>query len=37
MWLVGGCIRDLVLGRQPHDLDIEVSGLPPGQLHTLLT
>ena len=36
MWLVGGCIRDLVLGRQPHDLDIEISGLPPGQLHTLL-
>ncbi len=35
-WLVGGCIRDLVLGRQPHDLDIEISGLPPGQLHTLL-
>ena len=37
MWLVGGCIRDLVLGRQPHDLDIEISGLPPGRLHTLLT
>jgi tRNA nucleotidyltransferase (CCA-adding enzyme) len=36
MWLVGGCIRDLVLGRQPHDLDIEISGLPAGQLHTLL-
>jgi tRNA nucleotidyltransferase (CCA-adding enzyme) len=37
MWLVGGCIRDLVLGRQPHELDIEISGLPPGRLHTLLT
>jgi tRNA nucleotidyltransferase (CCA-adding enzyme) len=36
-WLVGGCIRDLVLGRQPHDLDLEISGLPPGQLHALLT
>ena len=36
-WLVGGCIRDLVLGRQPRDLDLEISGLPPGQLHTLLT
>jgi tRNA nucleotidyltransferase (CCA-adding enzyme) len=35
-WLVGGSVRDLVLGRQPHDLDIEVSGLPPGQLHALL-
>ena len=36
-WLVGGCLRDLMLGRQPHDLDIEISGLPPGQLHALLT
>jgi tRNA nucleotidyltransferase (CCA-adding enzyme) len=36
-WLVGGCIRDLLLGRQPQDLDLEVSGLPPGQLHALLT
>ena len=35
-WLVGGSVRDLVLGRQPHELDIEVSGLPPGQLHALL-
>ncbi|MBK9305513.1 MAG: HD domain-containing protein [Nitrospira sp.] len=36
-WLVGGCIRDLVLGRQPRDLDLEVAGLPPGQLHALLS
>ena len=36
-WLVGSCIRDLVLGRQPRDLDLEISGLPPGQLHALLT
>jgi len=36
-WLVGGSLRDLVVGRQPHDLDLEVSGLPPGQLHALLT
>ena len=35
-WLVGGSVRDLVLGRQPQDLDIEVFGLPPGQLHALL-
>jgi tRNA nucleotidyltransferase (CCA-adding enzyme) len=35
-WLVGGCIRDLILGRQPRDLDIEVVGIPPGQLHALL-
>jgi tRNA nucleotidyltransferase (CCA-adding enzyme) len=37
VWLVGGSVRDLVLGRQPRDLDIEVVGLPPGQVHTLLT
>ena len=36
-WLVGGCLRDLVLGRQPRDLDLEISGMPPGQLHALLT
>jgi tRNA nucleotidyltransferase (CCA-adding enzyme) len=35
-WLVGGCIRDLVLGRQPRDLDLEISGVSPGQLHALL-
>ena len=36
IWLVGGCVRDLALGRQPRDLDIEVVGLPPGQVHALL-
>ena len=36
-WLVGGCLRDLVLGQQPRELDLEISGLPPGQLHALLT
>lgn len=36
VWLVGGSVRDLVLGRQPRDLDIEVTGLPPGQVHALL-
>lgn len=35
-WLVGGSVRDLVLGRQPRDLDLEVFGIPPGQLHALL-
>ena len=35
-WLVGGCVRDLVIGRQPHDLDIEVLGLQPARLHALL-
>jgi len=36
-WVVGGTVRDLVLGRQPRDLDLEVTGLPAGQLHTLLS
>lgn len=36
IWLVGGSVRDLVLGRQPRDLDIEVLGLPPGHIHALL-
>lgn len=36
VWLVGGSVRDLALGRQPRDLDIEVVGLPPGQVHALL-
>ena len=36
-WLVGGCLRDLVLDRQPCDLDLEVSGLQPGQLHAVLS
>jgi len=35
-WLVGGCVRDLALGRQPRDLDLEIFGLPPGQIHALL-
>ena len=36
-WLVGGCLRDLVLDRQPCDLDLEISGLQPGQLHAVLS
>jgi tRNA nucleotidyltransferase (CCA-adding enzyme) len=35
-WLVGGSVRDLMLGRQPHDLDLEIFGLPPGEIHALL-
>ncbi len=35
-WLVGGSIRDLLLGQQPRDLDLEVTGVPPGQVHALL-
>jgi tRNA nucleotidyltransferase (CCA-adding enzyme) len=35
-WVVGGTVRDLVLGRQPRDLDVEVLGIPLGPLHRLL-
>lgn len=27
-WLVGGCVRDLLLGRAPHDWDVATSALP---------
>ncbi|MCP9471096.1 MAG: HD domain-containing protein [Nitrospira sp.] len=35
-WLAGGSVRDLLLERQPHDLDVEVTGLDPDRLHDLL-
>ena len=28
-WLVGGCVRDLVLGREPKDYDISTDAVPP--------
>jgi tRNA nucleotidyltransferase (CCA-adding enzyme) len=34
--LVGGCVRDEILGRAPKDLDLEVFGLPASDLHALL-
>ena len=37
LWLVGGCVRDLIFERQPRDLDLEVSGISPGHLHAILT
>ena len=27
-WLVGGCVRDALLGREPGDWDITTSALP---------
>ena len=27
-WLVGGCVRDLLLGRVPGDYDVTTSALP---------
>ncbi len=34
--LVGGCVRDALLGRPPDDFDIEVYGLDPARLDALL-
>jgi len=34
--LVGGCVRDLLLGRTPKDVDVEVFGVPSAQLRGLL-
>lgn len=33
--LVGGCVRDLLLGHVPKDFDVEVYGLPPERLRRL--
>lgn len=27
-WLAGGCVRDLLLGREPHDFDVATSATP---------
>ncbi len=35
-WLVGGTVRDLALGERVHDLDLEVFGLPAGDLQAVL-
>ena len=34
--LVGGCVRDLLLGGQPKDWDVEVYGIEPTRLRELL-
>ena len=34
--LVGGCVRDAVLEHPPTDLDLEVYGVPPDRLESLL-
>ena len=35
-YLVGGCVRDRVLGRESKDIDIEVHGIRPDQLENVL-
>ncbi len=34
--LVGGCVRDLLMGREPKDWDTEVYGVEPAELRLLL-
>ncbi|HEV7744835.1 MAG TPA: HD domain-containing protein [Pyrinomonadaceae bacterium] len=34
--LVGGCVRDLLMDREPKDWDVEVYALEPGKLRALL-
>jgi tRNA nucleotidyltransferase (CCA-adding enzyme) len=34
--LVGGCVRDALMGAQPKDWDVEVYGVEPAQLRALL-
>jgi tRNA nucleotidyltransferase (CCA-adding enzyme) len=34
--LVGGCVRDLLMQREPKDWDLEVYGIEPANLRTLL-
>jgi len=34
--LVGGCVRDLLMQREPKDWDLEVYGIEPSNLRTLL-
>ena len=35
-WLVGGCVRDALLGRPCHDFDLEVYGVPADRLEAAL-
>lgn len=35
-WLVGGCVRDALLGRACHDFDLEVYGVPADKLEAAL-
>jgi tRNA nucleotidyltransferase (CCA-adding enzyme) len=35
--LVGGCVRDWLLGLEPKDFDVEVAGVSFEQLHAALS
>ena len=34
--LVGGCVRDMLMGAQPKDWDVEVYGIEPARLREIL-
>ena len=34
--LVGGCVRDLIMGQEPKDWDVEVYGIDPNKVRVLL-
>ncbi len=36
-YMVGGCVRDKLMGREPKDIDIEVHGVMPDELKSLLS
>jgi tRNA nucleotidyltransferase (CCA-adding enzyme) len=35
--LVGGCVRDQIMGREPKDWDLEIYGIEPVRLHAVLS
>lgn len=35
-YLVGGCVRDELLGIEPKDIDLEIFGIPPDKLQSLM-
>ena len=37
VYMVGGCVRDLLMGNEPKDIDIEVHGIQPESLKDILT
>ena len=36
VYVVGGAVRDALMQKEPKDIDLMVSGLPPGQVHSVL-
>ena len=37
VYMVGGCVRDRLMGNEPKDIDIEVHGITPEQLKDILS